>query len=737
MSVSADDAEPHFEPAPWLEQHPLAHWLFDIETLRLLWANAAARTRYGHSAEAFGRLTRDDLLVPEDVPRAHAFMAALPHSLQQQPVWRERTADGCVLTADWRGITVRWQGRRARLVTVMDAERREQLALDQQRSRELLHVAGRMALIGGWSVDLRAGVVSWSDEICALHEVPPGTRSSLDDALRFYPAEHRAPLRAQLRRCIEQGEPLDFEMPFVGAQGTSRWVRVVGEAVRDASGAVVGVQGAQQDVTAAHAATRALAESRTKLAALIAAIPDLWMVFDPEFRYLDVSDPAHPALTAPWAEKLGRPLQETLAPELAAELMRLAAEAHRSGQPQSHHYAMAVSDGRQRWFEARYVAMDEGRTLALIRDVTEARELEQRFRDLAEAAPMGIFMADDSGAVTYTNPAWRALTQLDAEAAQGTGWAQAVLPEDVAAVASGWRQYAAGAAVYQTEFRIRATARTPERTVWAQVRPMPPAPGAAPGSRLHVGCVVDMTPARDLQHEREARAVAEEAGRRQAAFLSRVSHELRTPLNAILGFGELLQPELAGHARGAGFLAHIVQAGRHMLALVDDLLELQRIEQGRFEPRLERLPALPLLQSVAQMLAPLVQAASQQLRLQAEPTLALVSDERALRQILLNLAGNAIKYGRPGGVLRLQAAATPAGRCVFEVQDNGPGMTEEQLQRLFKPFERLGHEQGTVAGSGLGLVISRQLAQALGGELSLHSAPGQGTTARLSFPLAG
>jgi|GEM_PF-4562351 len=733
--MDATYAEPRFEPDAWLEQHPLAHWLFDIGTLRLLWANAAALARYGHTAEAFARLTRDDLLMPEEVPRAHAFMAALPRSLLQQPVWRERTADGRELTADWRGITVRWQGRRARLVTVIDAGRREQLALDQQRSRELQQVAGRMALIGGWTLDLRAGVVVWSDEVCALHEVPPGTRASLAEAVRFYPAEHHARLQEQLRRCIEQGEPLDFEMPFVGAKGTQRWVRVVGEAVRDAGGAVVGVQGAQQDVTATHAATRALAASRAKLAALIAAIPDLWMVYDAHFRYLDVSDPAHPGLSAPWSEKLGRPLRDTVAAELADEVMRLSAQAHSSGQPQSHHYALAVSDGRTRWFEARYVAMDEGCTLALIRDVTETRELGQRFRDLAEAAPMGIFMADDSGAVTYTNPAWRALTQLDAEAAKGTGWAQAVLPEDVAAVARGWYAYVAHSTVYQTEFRIRATAGTPERTVWAQARPMPQAAGAPAGSRLHVGCVVDVTPARQLQREREARAVAEEAGRRQTAFLSRVSHELRTPLNAILGFGELLRPELAAEGRQAAYLGHMVEAGRHMLALVDDLLELQRIEQGRFEPSIERLQALPLLQSVAQMLAPLAQAAAMAVHVEADDTLVLASDERALRQILLNLAGNAIKYGRPGGGLWLRAALAGPERCVLSVHDDGPGMDDEQLQRLFTPFERLGHEQGSVGGSGLGLVISRQLAQALGGALSLRSVVGQGTTAELSLPL--
>jgi signal transduction histidine kinase len=250
-----------------------------------------------------------------------------------------------------------------------------------------------------------------------------------------------------------------------------------------------------------------------------------------------------------------------------------------------------------------------------------------------------------------------------------------------------------------------------------------------------VGCVVDITAARELQREREARAVAEETGRRQAAFLSRVSHELRTPLNAILGFGQLLQPDLTASPRQAGYIGHIVKAGQHMLALVDDLLQLQRIEQGRFEPQRAPLRAVLLLETVVQMLGPMAQAAGVTLRGEADEGLVLDSDERCLRQILLNLGSNAVKYGRRGGQVVLAARAQAAG-FVIEVRDDGPGMDEAQLARLFRPFDRLGQESSTVAGSGLGLVISRQLAQALGGTLQISSRPGEGTCATLQVPAA-
>ncbi|MEY3253776.1 MAG: hypothetical protein RL227_2749 [Pseudomonadota bacterium] len=435
--------EPAFVPEPWLERHPLAHWLFDIETLRIQWCNEAALRRYGCTRAQFLELTRDDLLAPDDVARAHAFTADLPASLQQQSVWRERARDGSELTADWRGVTVHWQGRPARLVTVIDAGRREALAREQQRSRDLLQVAGRMAHIGGWSLDLVAGLTNWSDEICALHEVPPGTRMGVADGLRFYPDDAAQQLQDAVRRCVEQGEPMDLELPLVGARGTRRWVRVVGEAVRDEAGRVVGLQGAQQDITAARLDTLALADSREQLAALLAAIPDLWMVYDAQFRYLQVSNPEHPGLSAPWSQKLGKSVSETLLPGLAEPLIRLSQEAHRTGQPQRHQYQMDVTGGAHRWFESRYVAMSEGRTLALIRDVTDTREAERRFSDLAEAAPIGIFVADEIGQVGYSNPAWRAVMSLTPEHAVGLGWTNAVHADDVQAVGDAWRRYPA------------------------------------------------------------------------------------------------------------------------------------------------------------------------------------------------------------------------------------------------------------------------------------------------------
>jgi signal transduction histidine kinase len=142
----------------------------------------------------------------------------------------------------------------------------------------------------------------------------------------------------------------------------------------------------------------------------------------------------------------------------------------------------------------------------------------------------------------------------------------------------------------------------------------------------------------------------------------------------------------------------------------------------------------PQLEAVAQMLLPLARTAGLALTVDADPALAIDSDERGLRQILLNLGSNAIKYGRSGGHVELACRAV-GERLVLSVRDDGPGITEAQQQRLFQPFERLGQDAGAVTGSGLGLVISRQLTETLGGTLEITSAPGVGTTATLTLPV--
>ncbi|MCB9672735.1 MAG: HAMP domain-containing histidine kinase [Alphaproteobacteria bacterium] len=222
-----------------------------------------------------------------------------------------------------------------------------------------------------------------------------------------------------------------------------------------------------------------------------------------------------------------------------------------------------------------------------------------------------------------------------------------------------------------------------------------------------------------------ARDQALAADRSKSAFLAAMSHELRTPLNAILGYTELLAEDAEGQTLAD--LDRVAVSGRHLLGLVDEILDLARIEAGAVHCELERVDARSLLEDVASTLALRVRRAGQRIEIDCDdhPVLA---DPQRLRQILTNLVGNATKYAVPGRIL----VGCRAGR-VF-VEDEGPGIALHQQEAIFEPFRRL-HQGGV--GVGLGLAVSRRLARALGTQLVVQSAPGTGSRFDLQLTIEG
>ncbi|MCB9685532.1 MAG: PAS domain-containing sensor histidine kinase [Alphaproteobacteria bacterium] len=216
----------------------------------------------------------------------------------------------------------------------------------------------------------------------------------------------------------------------------------------------------------------------------------------------------------------------------------------------------------------------------------------------------------------------------------------------------------------------------------------------------------------------KARDEAKAANTAKSTFLAGISHELRTPLNAILGYSELLEEVLVGEESHDATRIHL--AGRQLLELVDDLLDLARIEAGRVEVVLEPVDLREVLEDVADTLQLKAMASEQRIEIVGEPV-TLSSDRRRLRQIVLNLAGNATKYAVPG---RIVLGSSGGEHPTLWVEDEGPGIGPDQLERLFQPYTQLGEGAG---GVGLGLSICRGLASLLGGDLQVRSAVGEGT----------
>ena len=304
-------------------------------------------------------------------------------------------------------------------------------------------------------------------------------------------------------------------------------------------------------------------------------------------------------------------------------------------------------------------------------------------------------------------------------------------PDDVEPVRQALREAARNTGPTSYEFRVI----WPDGTVrWLASRSTP-APDARGRPTKRIGVNWDVTDARNAEVTRRERELALRESQAKSEFLSRMSHELRTPLNAVLGFAQLLlidKDPLQPQQRSK--LAHIQSAGSHLLALIDDVLDLSSLESNQLKLDLQTVAlddvlreALPLVESLA---------GAHAVRVQAEPLQGVVvADRRRLRQMFINLLSNAIKYNRPQGRVMVSSELGD-GHVTVRVQDTGRGMTAEQLTHLFEPFNRLGREREGIEGTGVGLAVVKALVMRMNGEVSVTSEPGAGSTFAVRLPRA-
>ncbi|PYJ85258.1 MAG: hybrid sensor histidine kinase/response regulator, partial [Verrucomicrobia bacterium] len=234
---------------------------------------------------------------------------------------------------------------------------------------------------------------------------------------------------------------------------------------------------------------------------------------------------------------------------------------------------------------------------------------------------------------------------------------------------------------------------------------------------------------------REAKKEADRANHAKSEFLSRMSHELRTPLNAILGFGQLLERQNPT-VQQRGRVEHIMSAGRHLLNLINEVLDISRIEAGHLQLSLEPVAVAEVLEEALDLMRPL--AADREMELvvgdEFENDLHLLADRQRLKQVLLNLLTNALKYTAVGGRVAISLERSPLGKTRLIVTDTGAGIATEKLARLFTPFDRLGVEQSGVEGTGLGLALCQRLMHAMGGDIGVQSALGKGSAFWIELP---
>ncbi|MBK1713010.1 sensor histidine kinase [Rubrivivax gelatinosus] len=376
--------------------------------------------------------------------------------------------------------------------------------------------------------------------------------------------------------------------------------------------------------------------------------------------------------------------------------------------------------------------------VGMFQDITVQAQARRRIGELTErlsvandAGGIGVWDWDLQHGELYLDERLRALTGFGDAAPPADICAAlegCLHPQDAPAFAEAVRQAAEACTAFGIELRL-APDDGPER--WLHVAGRAHLEGgAAPRTVRMVGCAWDTSGEHEQARLVAAKQAAESANRAKTVFLSRVSHELRTPLNAILGFSQLMRLEAeAGDLVVKPYrVAMVEDAARHLLELVNELLNVSGIESGQLALRRVALDLRPLVRDCLQMIAG--QAASMRLTMEDRCSegapLLVLADPLRVKEVLLNLLSNAAKYNRPGGAITVSARHV-AGCVELTVADTGRGLSEQQLAELFQPFSRAGAECSGIPGSGMGLYFSKRVVEAMGGRIEVDSVAGEHT----------
>lgn len=369
-------------------------------------------------------------------------------------------------------------------------------------------------------------------------------------------------------------------------------------------------------------------------------------------------------------------------------------------------------------------------------DVTENRQLMQMQTDILESMPDAVVVADGAGQIRMVNQKTVSQFGYSREALLNAP-VEMLMPKLLGYQHLHFRHGFTGA---RPDEEMGNNLEFTARTASGQLLPMEVNMGQVrtPFGNMTVASLRDISERQRVEQElRQAKEVAESASRAKSSFLASMSHELRTPLNAIIGFAQILERGGPGQLQPRQWEAanHILRSGRHLLELINDVLDLARIEAGKLKLEITTVELEPIIDQALEMLATAAVQRGILLRNECRQALMIQGDSLRVRQILLNLLSNAIKYNREGGMVQLRYTQDNA-RVRITITDTGPGIAESDQALLFQPFQRLGAKEGVVEGTGVGLVVCRHLVEAMQGRIGFDSRVGFGSNFWFELPLA-
>ena len=586
--------------------------------------------------------------------------------------------------------------------------------------------------------------------------------------------------RLPLVRALARPDELHM-VKYVAVTATGERVSLVGHsrAIRGPGGDVIGAVNVARDVTASERAAMLTRESEARYRMARDAALDAFMVLDAvrdadgalvDLVYRDVNERGAHMLGKTPADLIGVRFTELFPGMRESIHFQTYVRVLETGVMEEHEF-LSPFLAKETWIHRKILRLDDG-VIINARDITEARRLrdqqadmqrieaaEIQFRTLAETIPQIVWTSQPDGHLDYYNQRWFDYTGMTLEETMGWGWAPVIHPDDLTTCIERWTRSFTTDVPYEVEYRFRRASDGAYR--WHLGRALP-VRDAAGNIIKWFGTCTDIHEQKEARTELELRVVArtselmaakevaeraredaEAANRAKSDFLSRMSHELRTPLNAIIGFAGVLQRNKRGVLDETS-LTHIERIranGRHLLGLINNVLDLAKVEAGHVELTWSLVSVDALAQDVCATCSDSAHEAGVQLKLlphalPATPSSLLRADETKLRQVLLNLVGNAIKFTPRGGEITVALQADPVSGypLQLDVTDSGIGIPLAAQERVFEAFEQADSSTTSrYGGTGLGLSISRALCETMGFRLTLVSAAHMGSTFSVMF----
>ena len=650
-----------------------------------------------------------------------------------------------------------------------------------ERQNDLFERAQEIANVGAWEYDVQSNTFTWSDEVLRIYGISPDESLSPDEALGHYHPDDQSRLRTAFRRAMREGRPYDLELRLETDTGEQRWVRTRGEPRENESGTVMHIRGTIRDVTERKRRDQKLRRQGRRLEQIRKNVTDVVWMSPAEKSEIEFISEAYESIWGRSTKALTRrpgSVVEAIHPE-DRDRVRSALETQKQN-PEAYDetYRIVQPDGEIKWVRDRSAGVyDENGSLEHIvgvaTDITDRKERERALRErqdkiealyeatrqlltaesleeistrihkvLAELFDYPLrntAFVDESVIVPEQTTADHSLgipvpteqpVDGDSLSAQALRAGDTVVIEDVCTLDNevDYEQLGSAAAVPIGEWGVVTLGKTEvEGFISFNLRLVEVLSGYA---RL----VLDR-----LDHEktlREAKEEAEGASRAKSVFLANMSHEIRTPLTSIIGFAEAVGEE-ASDLEGTipRFTRLIEESGKRLLKTLEGVLTLSKMEAGRMELEAESVDLAEQVRQTTKEFRPQAEEKGIDFRIDTSSSTPRVeADPGGLQIVLQNLLSNALKYTEEGGTVRLRTVREQYG-VLLEVEDTGIGMDPDRVEALFEPFRQASEGlDREYEGSGVGLAVTKKAVEGMGGDLSVETEKGEGSTFRVRLP---